>query len=42
MSMPTWLRPGTVYVNRHVRSKGALLADDAELIEANPQYAHDR
>ena len=40
--MPTWLRPGSVYVKRHVRSKGDLLAHDAELLEANPQYTHVR
>ena len=27
-------------MKRHVRNKGDLFADDAELIEANPQYAH--
>ena len=26
----------------HVRNKGYFLVDDAELIEANPQYAHIR
>ena len=42
MTMPTWLRPGPVYVKRHVRNKGDLLVDEAELIKANPQYAHVR
>ena len=40
--MPTWLRPGPVYVKCHVRNKGDLLVDEAKLIEANPQYAHVR
>ena len=42
VTMPTWLRPGPVYVKRHVRGKGDLLAHDAELLKANPQYTHVR
>ena len=42
VTMPIWLRPGPVYVKRHVRSKGDLLAHDAELLEANLQYTHVR
>ena len=42
VTVPTWLRPGPVYVKRHMRNKGDLLVDEAELIEANPQYAYVR
>ena len=42
VTMLTWLRPDPVYVKRHVRNKDNLLAHDAELIEANPHYAHVR
>ena len=43
-SVPSWLSaPGPVLVKRHVRnSKYDPLVDEAELIEANPQYAHVR
>ena len=43
-SVPSWLlSPGPVLVKRHVRSsKYDPLVDEAELLEANPQYAHVR
>ena len=39
-SMPTWLTtPGPVLVKRHLRnSKYDPIVDEAELLEANPQY----
>ena len=40
--MFTWLRPGPIYVKRHVRSKVDLLVNDAEIIEASPKFAHFR
>ena len=40
VTMPTWLKPGPVYVKCHVGNKGDIFVDDAELIEANPQYVH--
>ncbi len=43
-SVPSWLStPGPVLLKKHVRnSKYDALVDEAELIEANPQYAHVR
>ena len=43
-SVPSWLNaPGPVLLKKHVRnSKYDSLVDEAELIEANPQYAHVR
>ena len=43
-SVPSWLStPGPVLLKRHVRnSKYDPMVDEAELIEANPQYAHVR
>lgn len=41
-SIPTWLRPGPIYVKRHVRNKDDPLVDEAELLEINPNYAHVR
>ena len=43
-AIPSWLStPGPVLLKRHVRnSKYDPLVDEAELIEANPQYAHVR
>ena len=43
-SVPSWLNtPGPVLLKKHVRnSKYDPLVDEAELIEANPQYAHVR
>ena len=41
---PSWLStPGPVYVKKHVRqSKHDPLVEEAELIEANPEYAYIR
>ena len=43
-SVPSWLStPGPVLIKKHVRrSKYDPLVEEAELIEANPQYAHVR
>lgn len=43
-SLPTWLaEPGPVYVKRHVRtSKYDPLVEKAEVLHANPHYAHVR
>ena len=40
VSLPFWVRPGPVYVKCHVRNKNDPLVEEAELIEANLQYAH--
>ena len=40
VSLPSWLKPGPVYVKCHVRNKNGPLVEEAELIEANPHYAH--
>ena len=42
ISLPSWVKPGPVYVKRHNRTKNDLLVEEAELIEANPHYAHVR
>ena len=42
VSLPAWVKPGPVYVKSHTRSKNGLLVEEAELLEANPQYAHVR
>ena len=39
MSLPSWLKPGPIYVKRHVRNKGNSLVDEAQLLELNPTYA---
>ena len=41
-TIPSWLKPGPIYVKRHVRNKHEALIDEAELIELNPNYAHVR
>ena len=41
-TIPFWLKPGPIYVKRHVRNKHEPLVDEAELIELNPNYAHVR
>jgi len=41
-SIPSWLKPGSIYVKRHVRNKDEPLVDKAELLEINPSYAHVR
>ena len=42
VSLPSWVKPGPVYIKRHNRNKNDLLVEEAELIEANPHYAHVR
>jgi len=39
-SIPSWLKPGPIYVKRHVRNKDEPLFYEAELLEINPSYAH--
>ena len=39
-SIPSWLKPGPIYVKRHVRNKDESLVDEAELLEISPSYAH--
>ena len=40
--IPSWLKPGPIYVKRHVPNKDEPLVDEAELLEVNPSYAHVR
>ena len=43
VSLPSWLKPGPIYVKNHNRNaKSDLLVEEAELLEANPQYAYVR
>jgi len=42
VSLPSWVKPGPVFVKRHNRTKTDLLVEEAELLEANSQYAHVR
>ena len=42
ISLPSWVKPGPMYVKRHNRSKNDLLVEEAELIEANSHDAHVR
>ena len=42
MSLPSWLKPGPIYVKRHVRNKGDPFVDEAQLLEINPTYARVR
>ena len=42
VALPSWIKPGPVYVKRHNRNKYDLLVEEAELLEANPHYAHVR
>ena len=37
-----WLKPGPIYIKRHVHTKDEPLVDVAELIELHPNYAHVR
>ena len=38
VSLPSWLKPGPIYVKNHNRNaKSNLLVEEAELLEANPQ-----
>ena len=40
VSLPFWIKPGPVFVQRHNRNKNDILVEEAELIEANHRYAH--
>ena len=40
VSLPSWVKPGPVYVKCHVRNENDPLVEEVELIEANPHYAH--
>ena len=42
VALPSWIKSGPVYVKRHNRNKCDLLVEEAELLEANPHYAHVR
>ena len=39
VSLPSWVKPGPIYVKCHVRNNNDTLVEEAELIEANPHYA---
>ena len=39
-TIPAWLKPGQIYVKRHVCNKHEPLVEEAELIELNPNHAH--
>ena len=41
-TLPSWLKPGPVFVKKHVRNKDEPLVEEAELIEFNPSNAHVR
>jgi len=41
-SIPSWLKPGPIYVKRHVRNKDEPLVDEAELLDINPSCAQVR
>ena len=41
ISLPSWVKPGPIYVKNHNRNdKSDLLVEEAKLLEANPQYAY--
>ena len=43
VSLPSWVKPGPIYVKNHNRNdKSDLLVEEVELLEANPQYAYVR
>ena len=42
LALPSWLKPGPIFVKKHVRNKDESLAEGAELIKCNPLYAHVR
>ena len=43
VSLPSWVKLGPIYVKNHNRNdKSDLLVEEAELLEANPQYAYVR
>ena len=41
-TIPSWLKPGPIYVKKHVRSKNDPEVEEVDLIEANPAYAYFR
>ena len=41
-TISSWLKPGPIYVERHVCNKHEPLVDEAVLIELNPNYANVR
>ena len=41
-ALPLWLKPGPIFVKKHVRNKDESLVEEVELIECNPTYAHVR
>ena len=41
-TIPSWLKPGPTYVKKHVRNENNPRVEEADLIEANPAYAHVR
>ena len=46
MSLPSWLKPGPIYVKQHVRNKGdspsSKRIDEAQLLKLNLTYARVR
>ena len=42
VSLPSWVKPGPVYLKCHVRNENDPSVEAAELIEANTHYAHIR
>ena len=42
MSLPSWLKPGPIYIKRHVCNKGDPFVDEAQFLELNPTYARVR
>ena len=42
MDLPSRLKPGPIFVKKHVRNKDEPLIEEAELMECNPTYAHVR
>ena len=41
-ALPSWLKPGSIFVKKHIRNKDESLAEEAELIECNPTSARVR
>ena len=41
-ALQSWLKPGPIFVKKHIRNKDDSLVEEAELIECNPTYAHVR
>ena len=42
LSLPSWVKPGPIYLKCHYHNKNNLLVEETELIKANPHYAHVR